>query len=266
MAITAPPLPRDRITGAGQVREVAAMVACALVDPRRRRRDPAAPDDVLRRLGGAPTPVVLVPGYRGTGDSWSSLERRLHRDGFSTLRAVPRDADGADVPALARQLVVRCRAAMAEAGASRVHLAGHSLGGVVLRYAVSVLGLADSVGLALTIAAPHRGAAVARRGRGPVALDLRPGSPVLRVLDDAARPDGVRWTAFWSDRDLVVRPGSARLTSPALGAENVCVPSQGHLSILHAPALLEHVAARLVAAEGWSRGERLAVGEPVCAA
>jgi hypothetical protein len=72
-----------------------------------------------------------------------------------------------------------------------------------------------------------------------------PGSPLLTGLRRGARADGVRWVAYWSDRDLVVDPRSARLDEPALRAENVLVPDVGHLGILRAPRFLDSVTALL---------------------
>jgi pimeloyl-ACP methyl ester carboxylesterase len=246
MALRPSPSRAGRLTVAGAALEVITMIGCALREPP--ARDLAAYDPELRGGGRHETPVVLVHGYRGRRASWALLEQRLHDDGFATVHAVT-DDDSADVAALAERLDRICRSAMQAAGASRVHLVGHSLGGVVLRHAVHRLGLAEHVDAAVTIAAPHRGAPVAWLGRVPVAVDLRPGSPVLAALETAARSDHVRWLALWSDRDVVVPPWSARLTAPALQADNVLVPAQGHLSILRAPALLEHVARCLAAVE-----------------
>jgi pimeloyl-ACP methyl ester carboxylesterase len=240
----------DGISPLGTAREVVAMVACALVDPRwRPRREPAPTRtchvaDAVHR-----TPVVLVHGYRGSGATWSALDRRLQEDGFATVHAGAHDAGDVDVHTLAERLVVTCRSVLRATGAPRLHLVGHSLGGVVLRYAVHRLDLAQDVHTAVTIAAPHRGTPVARLGRVPVAADLRPGSALCTALELAARRDHVRWVALWSDRDVVVPPRSARLTHPALDAENVLVPSQGHLSILRSAVLLDHVSRRLVDAE-----------------
>jgi hypothetical protein len=56
----------------------------------------------------------------------------------------------------------------------------------------------------------------------------------------------------FSDRDLVVRPGSARLDEQGLHAVNVEVPGVGHLGILRAPAFLRSVVRLLLAAEASS--------------
>ena len=78
----------DGISPLGTAREVVAMVACALVDPRRRpRRAPAPTSTWLVGDAVHRTPVVLVHGYRGSRATWSALDRRLQEDGFATVHA-----------------------------------------------------------------------------------------------------------------------------------------------------------------------------------
>lgn len=50
---------------------------------------------------------------------------------------------------------------MAVSGADKANIIGHSHGGLYTRYAISNLGIADKVASLTTIAAPHRGSAVA---------------------------------------------------------------------------------------------------------
>lgn len=187
------------------------------------------------------TPVVLVHGYLGNRSSWFPLERSLAVAGVGNVHAASYDAMASDLPAMASQLVTTCRQAIAESGADKVHVVGHSLGGLVLRYALHVLGLAEHVGTAVTVASPHRGAPVARFGRGAVVTALRPSSRLLAQLDAACRPDGVRWVAYYSNTDVIVPPRSARLTHPALQVENRLVPDQGHISILRSNVLLNSI-------------------------
>jgi pimeloyl-ACP methyl ester carboxylesterase len=196
---------------------------------------------------GSRTPVVLVHGYGGSRAGWLPLGARLARAGFVHVHATTYNPFTTDLPGIARALVADCSAALDLAGADRVHVVGHSLGGVVLRYAARHLGLARRIGTAVTVASPHGGTPVARLGRGPVAAALRPGSPVLTDLRRGASADGVRWVAYYSDADLVVGPGSGRLDEPALHAQNVLVPDVGHLGILRAPLFLDSVTALLAA-------------------
>ena len=207
----------------------------------------AEPD---RDLPRCTTPVVLVHGFLGNRSSWFPLERGLAAAGVVNVHAVTYRASVSDLPTMAAQVVSTCRHAIREAGADQVHVVGHSLGGLVLRYALHVLGLADCVGTAVTVATPHRGVPVARFGRGALVTALRPRSPLLAELDAACRPDGVRWVAYYSNTDVVVPARSARLTHPALQVDNRLVPDQGHISILRSNVLLDSIRRLLLQVDG----------------
>jgi hypothetical protein len=203
----------------------------------------------LRRLTAAPvdgtaghrTPVVLVHGYGGNRATWWTLERRLLGAGFTDLHVMTYSPFARCVSEIAEALVQDCVEAMQRAGTDRVHLIGHSLGGVVVRYAVQELGLDAFALTAVTVAAPHRGTLTALLGCGALVAQLRPGSRVLEDLRSGAGPTGVRWVSYYSDRDLVVRPYSARLDETTLRATNVLVPGVGHLGIVREPLFLTSV-------------------------
>lgn len=186
-------------------------------------------------------PVVLVHGYGGTRSTWSPLERRLQDAGVTRLHTMTYSPFVPCVPEIARSLVRECHVAMERAGTEAVHLVGHSLGGVVVRYAVQELGLEPHVRTAVTVASPHSGTPAALLVPGALVASLRPGSPLLAQLRCGARTTSVRWVAYHADADLVVRPRSARLDDPSLGATNVLVPGAGHLGIVRSPRFLASV-------------------------
>src|SRR3989442_7032 len=73
---------------------------------------------------------------------------------------------------------------MRQSGAPRVHLVGHSLGGLVARWYVQESGGAKSVDHCITLGTPHRGTLAAYAGIGEAAVQMRPGSAVLKQLAD----------------------------------------------------------------------------------
>ncbi len=130
-----------------------------------------------------------------------------------------------------------------------MRLVGHSLGGLVVRYAVQRLALPVRVERAVTLAAPHRGTPLAGCGLGKLATSLRPGSALLEELRHSPVPAGVRWTSGYGGLDLVVPPASAHLDEPGFDAVHVCVPQAGHLGVLRAPPVLDAVVDALLADE-----------------
>lgn len=210
------------------------------------RREPARAAST--QGGCAHLPVLLVHGYGGCPQQWDHVRAALRVAGFRTVETFAYDAFTATVPALARRLARAVHAVLARPeaqGAREVILVGHSLGGVIVRYAVCLGGLDEQVRLAVTVAAPHGGCALARLSLSPAAAQLRPGSALLRQLETTAAPGHAAWIAYGGGADLVVSPERARLRPGALGAVNVEVPGEGHLSILRSRRFARDLVGRL---------------------
>ena len=87
------------------------------------------------------TPVLLVHGYGHNRSGWFMLERALRRAGFTSVHTMNYVAWGAEgVPQLAGRVAARVEAIRTLTGADKVHLVGHSLGGVLIRWFVQELG------------------------------------------------------------------------------------------------------------------------------
>ena len=81
-------------------------------------------------------PVLLVHGFAGTTSSWSLVARTLSARGL-TVEAMSYPPLGTSVEQLAERLVAEVERILCRTGADKVHLVGHSLGGVVIAQAVA---------------------------------------------------------------------------------------------------------------------------------
>jgi pimeloyl-ACP methyl ester carboxylesterase len=213
-------------------------------------------DERPERPSRVDTPVLLVHGYGANKSNWMFLRRYLHQAGFGRLHALNYNALRADIPTLAALCAERAEELCARFGVSRVHVVGHSLGGVIARYAVQVTGL-ESAAVCISIASPHGGVRLARYGSplaavSPLAsgLQLRPDSQVMTELRRTAKPLGTRFVAYYSNLDLLVPARRAMILEPELEATNILVKDQGHLSIMFSRRLAQSVVDQLAAAEG----------------
>jgi pimeloyl-ACP methyl ester carboxylesterase len=235
----------------GHLREAASLAITAAVYPF--GRVDRGLHDLRRRLqeheGDTSTPVLLVHGYGANKSNWFFLERELRNAGFGVIHALNYNPLRADVPALAEACRQRAHELIEHTGAEHVHLIGHSLGGIVARYAVQMAGL-DEAATCITVASPHRGAPLAAFARGGTAAQLRPGSDVLARLSASSRRLPTRFVAYYSNLDLLVPGWRAMITEPSLRATNILVKDEGHLSIMLSRRLADSVATQLAAAEG----------------
>ncbi|MCU1595301.1 MAG: hypothetical protein JWO12_2693 [Frankiales bacterium] len=180
----------------------------------------------------AGTPIILVHGLVDNRSIFTLLRRALRRRGFGrvlTLNYSPLTQDVRTVSARLAELVEKtCE----ETGYERVHVIGHSLGGVIARYYVQRLGGDARVHTLCTLGSPHAGTWSAHLLPQRLVKQLRPGSDLMRELAEPAPAVRTRFVAFWSDLDqLIVPKRSARIDHPDLSARNVLLHGVGHMSL-----------------------------------
>jgi triacylglycerol lipase len=230
-----------------QASEVALMAMLAASAPRHWVGGGSASKDAVLRSanvepGQAAHPVLLVHGFGGTKSSWSVVARALSARGL-TVDTITYKPFGTSVEQVAAHVVAEVKRILCQTGADKVHLVGHSLGGVVIAEAIASGRLAGQVDTVVTLGSPFRGSPWATLlPFGEVARALREGSPQLRRLASAPTPDGVRWLAFTAALDMIV-PGLRSVPSHSQ-VETVMVGGVGHLGML----LSQHVVGLVVAA------------------
>jgi triacylglycerol lipase len=230
-----------------QAREAALMLSVPATAPVRLiRGDYGSADGVSPRTEScaelAP-PVLLVHGFGGAKSSWSSVAQALSAEGLSvdTMAYAP---VGNTVEQLADKLVAHVEEMLSRSGADKVHLVGHSLGGVVIAQAISDPRLTGRVETVITLGSPFGGSPWA--GMLPVVdmvRALRAGSPLLTRLAATPLPDGVRWLSVTAALDIVV-PGP-RSAPPHPRAEHVTVSGVGHLGMLLSRRVIGYITAAL---------------------
>jgi pimeloyl-ACP methyl ester carboxylesterase len=196
-------------------------------------------------------PVVLVHGLVDNRSVFTVMRRALRRRGFAQVctwnySPLQRDVESA-AEALGRHIERICR----ETGHERVHVVGHSLGGLVARYLVQRLNGDHRVESLVTLGTPHGGTRWAHVLPTPLVRQLRPGSPLIQELSEPAPSCRTRITAVYSDLDQMVVPSSAgRCDHPDLRARNVLIRGVGHMSLPIHRGVVDEVAATLAGLRG----------------
>lgn len=183
-------------------------------------------------VAAAGTPILLLHGMVDNRSIFTLLRRNLRRRGFGRVVTMNYRIWTSDVRSAARQLGDTVEAICEQTGYERIHVIGHSMGGLVARYYVQRLGGDARVHTVVTLGTPHSGTHVARVVPGGVCRQMVPGSDVLEELDEPAPSCQTRFVSFWSDIDALISPKqSARLDHPDLTARNILVRGVGHLSL-----------------------------------
>jgi pimeloyl-ACP methyl ester carboxylesterase len=137
-----------------------------------------------------------------------------------------------DVRIAAAWLAEEVESLVAETGYERVHVIGHSLGGLIARYYVTRLGGHERVHTLVTLGTPHGGTFNAYALPSSLCRQLRPGSALMRELSAAVPDCGTRFVAYWSDLDQMVFPQrNAMLNHPDLTVHNIEIHATGHMSL-----------------------------------
>lgn len=239
----------------GTVRELALTAVHAAAYPMGMARDAnrrstpmpdGAPVDAVADDETGRIPVILVHGWVHNRSAFLGISRALRRAGFRHIHAFDYNPLNYDIPEVAGMLAAEVQRVRSMTGADKVMIVGHSLGGVVSRYYVQQLGGDEVVDTVISLGSPHRGTYAAFLAPGSSGPQMRPGHPLMRKLQETARPSNVRWIAVYSDLDLLILPAvSAKLTHPALRAHNVKVADLGHLSLLMSGDVLRTVVEHL---------------------
>lgn len=196
--------------------------------------------------------VVLVHGLFATAGVLRPMRRaigrlaRVHTAAFTY-------APGPDVAALCERLA----ALTAELpGEARLHLVGHSLGGVVARAYAHDAGDGRVV-QTISLASPFAGVPGAAALSFGAARDLDPQSALLRRLRISASSAGVPHLSILAGADTVVRPPLAHALP---GGDVAVLDERGHNTLLFDEEAARLVTARILARRG--RGGSDEPGEP----
>ncbi len=218
------------------------------LDPRCRPGE--QPPDVRALFAADPlaarVPVLLVHGLIDNRSIFTVMRRGLRRRGFAQVCTWNYSPLLRDIAEGAADLGAHIERICAQTGHDRVHVVGHSLGGLIARHHVQRQGGSRRVASLVTLGTPHGGSVLAHLLPTPLVRQLRPGSPVLRELAEPAPDWSTPMTAVYSDLDQMVVPTRAgRCDHPDLRARNVLVRGVGHMTLPFHRGVVDEVAATL---------------------
>jgi pimeloyl-ACP methyl ester carboxylesterase len=202
-----------------------------------RRDDSSLPGDT----------VVLIQGFMQTRRVMDTLERRLRSDGFRVvsfhLGGLLNNFNTRGIASLAALINSKIQRLREREDIGKIHIIGHSKGGLIARYLVQRAGGADYTTTVITLGTPHHGTPVAALGMG-VGLflvsrsiwELFPQSPLIKELNADPFPAGVRLVSVYSSGDIVCPYQRSMLTlRDGADVRNVMTRGLGHMELVEDP-------------------------------
>ena len=169
-----------------------------------------------RRAAGSET-VVLLHGLGRTSASMSKLHRRLEQEGYRVKDWSYRSTRGR-IEDHGQRLHDFLAIVDSDPGVSRIHIVGHSLGGIVARYALTVEA-PEKMGRVVMLAPPNRGSAAARKWAPLLGTIIK---PLQQLSDDPnsdvnqlAVPAHIEFGVIAAAGDGKVRPEDTHLPGEA---------------------------------------------------
>lgn len=196
-------------------------------------------------------PVLLLHGVLCNAGVWRGMRAYLAANGIAQVYALTFTPPVGSIEDYADQLASRVDAILAETGAERLALVGHSMGGLVARAYLRRYG-AERVALTMTLGTPHHGSVHAWLFAGAALAQMRPGNAWLAELN---RTEGesypVRFVSLWSWHDSMVAP---QTSSRLAGTVNVELDGIGHNALLGDARVFECVARELAGLQAQTPG------------
>jgi triacylglycerol lipase len=182
--------------------------------------------------------LVFVHGLAANRSGFLPLQAYLRLHGHRRQLAFSYRSAGS-IEQLAVQLK---RTIDASVGGGRIDLVAHSMGGLVARGYLQLLGGARRVDHLVTLGTPHHGTHAANFVPSALVRQLLPESPFLRNLNAQPPPRGLQVTSIVAGRDILIQPvASARCPF----GESVQFDDFGHLELLFRLEVFAEIAARL---------------------
>jgi pimeloyl-ACP methyl ester carboxylesterase len=195
--------------------------------------------------------VVLVHGFFASAGVWRPMKRALVADTRAAVASFTH-APGVGIDRIARSL-----AQLVEKipGRCRVHLVGHSLGGLVARWYVQELGGHARVTQTISLGSPFGGTERAHPFPFLVGRELARTSPVLARLRSRAHEHDVPHTSIVGELDTMVVPAESAVFPRG---DVIVIPRCGHNTLLFHADSIGRVVERVRHVHASAKRERLA--------
>ncbi|MBW6510972.1 MAG: alpha/beta fold hydrolase [Desulfuromonadaceae bacterium] len=187
------------------------------------------------------TPVILLHGLFQNHACWLWARLWLRLCGFKSVHVINLPP-WRDIETLTEQVSRKVDRLRLSHDVDKVHLVGHSMGGIIARNYIRLRGGSSRVARCVLLGAPNSGSRMIPFAVTRLARTIMPGSTFLQRLNQSPPAAETVVTNIYSQHDnLVLPPTNARLAT----ATEVPLVGVGHNTLLFHPRALNAVVAAL---------------------
>lgn len=183
------------------------------------------------------TPILLLHGLFLNRSCWTIMKLRLRLQGFSDVHTINMPPTR-DIETLTEKVALKIDTLRHTRNCEKVHLVGHSMGGIIARNYVQIRGGADKVDQCLLIGSPHNGSKLAPFAVTKLSEAVMPACEFLTNLNKKTIPKKVTITNIYSKHDNLVIPYDSAILDKAT---NIELTGKGHNTLLYDNAVFNRV-------------------------
>ncbi|WP_291328078.1 hypothetical protein [Desulfovibrio sp. UCD-KL4C] len=190
--------------------------------------------DRIQKKATGTVPILMTHGLYHNKTAWLIMKPRLKRAGYGNLHTWSYNSFTTSYPELVLELRKRILKLYVKNNNQKIVLIGHSLGGLIIKGAVSDPIVAEKISRIITMGTPFRGSLLAKIAIGRLGRSLHPESSLFKMTHCNSALEEIPKTAILSPIDEMVIPWG-NLKPLENEWQTLTCPSMGHVAMLYSP-------------------------------
>ena len=187
-------------------------------------------------------PILFLHGLLHNTSTFAWIKQKLTLAGWHRFHALNLSTTQHTIAQMSEQVLEAIEKARADFGVRQVDIVAHSMGGILARYAIQVLGAGPSVRTLITLGTPHQGTELSRYSWIRNLKELAPESETIRALQSAPALTGTQACAVSGSLDVLLRPSQSAYWK---GVRNIRLRGVGHAGLLFSNRVVQIISAHL---------------------
>jgi pimeloyl-ACP methyl ester carboxylesterase len=187
-------------------------------------------------------PILFIHGIFHNRSAFAWLKTRLAWEGWPHFKEINLSTSRHTVAEMAEQTAFHVQSLRARCQVPQIDIVAHSMGGIIARYYIQMLGGDGKVRHLITLGTPHRGTLLSQYSRLPYFRELSPESQTIQRLNQRTLPRLTQGLAISGNLDIFMQP---RDCSWWEGMRNIELSNVGHAGLLFSRRVAQILMGRL---------------------